>query len=64
MPPQNVSAFDPVVLPVGRDGAIVNYVVRSSSPDGPHEHTATSVWTRTHGGWRMVFHQGTAIPGR
>ena len=60
---QSITATDFIVLPAGRDAAIVNYVVTVATPDGStRQHTASSVWLRTKGGWQMVFHQGTEIP--
>jgi len=60
---QNVTATDFVVLPAGRDAAIVNYVVNTLVLDGStRQHTASSVWVRHGRGWQMVFHQGTEIP--
>jgi len=63
IPAQQVTASDFVVLPAGRDAAIVNYVVTSVMPNGSiHKHTASSVWVRQRKGWFLIFHQGTSIP--
>ena len=63
LPPQQVTASDFVVLPAGRDAAIVNYIVTSVMPNGSiHKHTASSVWVRQRKGWFLVFHQGTDTP--
>jgi hypothetical protein len=63
IPPQQVTASDFVVLPAGRDAAIVNYVVTSVMPNGSiQKHTASSVWVRQRKGWFLLFHQGTNIP--
>ena len=60
LPPQKVTASDFVVMKAGRDVEIVAYTVDAVLPDGViSRRTATSVWVRHEGGWRMLFHQGT-----
>lgn len=45
------------------DVAQVTYV-SAVTYDGVHElANRSSIWSRTEHGWRLRFHQGTAIPG-
>ena len=64
LPPQNVTASEFVVMNAGANVEIVSYMVDSLLPDGGRRrHTASSVWVRRDGNWKMLFHQGTlAIP--
>ena len=46
------------------DAALVRYRARSEPADGRAEKHSlrSSVWVQSKGEWRMIFHQGTAVP--
>ena len=48
------------VKPLGADVALVTYQIRRTEPGAaPTETLRSSIWQRTDGKWRLVFHQGT-----
>ena len=60
----------PAVLPlpnfkarlIGEDVAQVTYLSIVHYGSGEERARRSSIWSRTPEGWRMRFHQGTAIP--
>jgi hypothetical protein len=44
------------------DVAQVTYVSTVATEHGEERALRSSIWSRTSGGWKLRFHQGTPIP--
>ncbi len=55
---------DFVARPLAPDIIMVTYrlVARTGSERTPRRSLRTSIWKKSNDAWRMVFHQGTAVP--
>jgi hypothetical protein len=67
IPPHEPDASDFTLLPLGFDGVMINYRLRSTETRNGTEkvrlYTVTSVWRRNPDGkWQLVYHQGTENP--
>ena len=51
-------ADDVNAVPLGDDAVLVTYVARNPQ----RVSLRSSVWVRSGGRWRILFHQGTAVP--
>jgi hypothetical protein len=47
---------------VGPNVALVTYLALRQTPAGPACSWRSSLWKHAHGGWQLVFHQGTPTP--
>jgi hypothetical protein len=66
IPAQQIRAKLPLpdfkVRLLGPDIAQVTYINIVTYEHGKERAQRSSIWSRTHDGWQLKFHQGTAIP--
>lgn len=53
---------DPKVTPLSSETALLTYTLSMIMDDGKPELTRRStIWKRTNGQWKIIFHQGTIV---
>lgn len=51
------------VHPIGTDAVLTTYVSEVKAAGGLQVANRSSIWIRTGGEWKLIFHQGTPVGG-